>query len=463
MRCNNCGTESTSGRKFCAACGSPLSSLCPKCSAENESSSAFCEDCGTALAENAASATTRSSQAASVVPLDRVTAEQPNGSTALEGERKTITALFADIKGSTELMADLDPEEARAIIDPALKLMIDAVHRYDGYVVQSTGDGIFALFGAPVAHEDHPLRALYAALRMQDELKQYSAKVVAGGASPIQSRVGINTGEVVVRAIQTDGGHVEYTPIGHTTNLASRMQTAAPVGSIAITEATRKLCEGYFILKPLGATKVKGVSEPVNVYEVTGLGALRTRLQRSASRGYTKFVGRDREMEALKHAAERAKSGHGQLVAAIGDPGVGKSRLFFEFKAMAQSGCLMLEAYSVSHGKASAYLPVIDLLKKLLRDPTGGRGAQAAREGKRQGPDFGSVAGGCAALPVRLVGHSRGRRPVGTDGWADQKAAYPGRDQTHPAARVDESAADGDLRRFALDRRADAGVVKSAG
>ena len=164
----------------------------------------------------------------------------------IEGERKTVTALFADIKGSTELMEDLDPEEARAIIDPALRLMIDAAHRYDGYVVQSTGDGIFALFGAPVAHEDHPQRALYAALRMQEELKRYSAKVVADGSSPIQGRVGINTGEVVVRSIQTGAGQIEYTPIGHTTNLASRMQTAAPVGSIAVSENTRKLVRRLF-------------------------------------------------------------------------------------------------------------------------------------------------------------------------------------------------------------------------
>ncbi|MGD0291264.1 MAG: adenylate/guanylate cyclase domain-containing protein [Candidatus Binataceae bacterium] len=280
----------------------------------------------------------------------------------LEGERKTVTALFADIKGSTELMEGLDPEEARAIIDPALKLMIDAVHRYDGYVVQSTGDGIFALFGAPVAHEDHPQRALYAALRMQEELKRYSAKVVADGSSPIQGRVGINTGEVVVRSIQTGAGQVEYTPIGHTTNLASRMQTAAPVGSIAVSENTRRLCEGYFVLKPLGATRVKGVSEPVNVYEVTGLGPLRTRLQRSAGRGLTKFVGREREMEALKHAAEQARSGHGQIVAAMAEAGTGKSRLYFEFKAISQSGSMVLETFSVSHGKASAYLPVLDLL-----------------------------------------------------------------------------------------------------
>ncbi len=285
----------------------------------------------------------------------------------LEGERKTVTALFADIKGSTELMEDLDPEEARAIIDPALKLMIDAVHRYDGYVVQSTGDGIFALFGAPVAHEDHPQRALYAALRMQDELKRHSDRVRAEGGLPIQARIGVNTGEVVVRSIRTGAGQTEYTPIGHTTNLASRMQTAASVGSIAISEATRKLCEGYFTVKALGPTKVKGVSDPVNVYEVTGLGALRTRLQRAAGRGLTKFVGREAELAQMRRALDLALEGHGQLVAAMAEPGVGKSRLYFEFKARNQSGWMVLETFSISHGKASAYLPVIDLLRNYFK------------------------------------------------------------------------------------------------
>src|SRR5713226_9064657 len=361
MRCTKCGTESTASRKFCAACGSPLSRRCPKCGAENAPSSAYCEDCGAALAGNAASAAAGSPQAASTAPHIHVTPEQQDPSKTIDGERKTVTALFADIKGSMELMEDLDPEEARAIIDPALKLMIDAAHRYDGYVVQSTGDGIFALFGAPLAHEDHPQRALYAALRLQEELKRYSAKVLAEG------RIGINTGEVVVRSIQTGAGQVEYTPIGHTTNLASRMQTAAPVGSIAVSETTRRLCEGYFILKPLGATKVKGVSEPVNIYEVTSLGPLRTRLQRSAGRGLTKFVGREREMDALKHAAEQAKSGRGQIGAAMAEPGMGKSRLFLEFKATSQAGWMVLEAFSVSYGKASAYLPAIDLLRNYFR------------------------------------------------------------------------------------------------
>src|SRR5713101_7146789 len=307
MRCTKCGTESTTSRKFCAGCGSPLSRRCPKCGAENAPSSAFCEDCGAALAGNAASAATGSPQAALTTPEIRVTPEQPDASTAIDGERKTVTALFADIKGSMELMEDLDPEEARAIVDPALKLMIDAIHRYDGYVVQSTGDGIFALLGAPVAHEDHPRRALYAALRMQEEVRRYADRLRAEGRAPLQIRVGANTGEVVVRSIQTGDAKTEYTPIGHTANLAARMQTLANPGSTVIAESTRKLVEGYFTLKSLGASRIKGVAEPVEVFEVTGLGPLRTRLQRSAGRGLTKFVGRQREMEAMKHAAEQAK------------------------------------------------------------------------------------------------------------------------------------------------------------
>jgi class 3 adenylate cyclase len=357
IRCAKCGAENRDTAKFCDVCGTPIEAKCSSCGTLNRAGARFCDGCGTGLSSQPSSV--KSARASE----DRVsvTAEQPFGDT-LDGERKTVTALFADIKGSTELEQDLDPEEARAIVDPALKLMIDAVRRYDGYIVQSTGDGIFALFGAPVAHEDHPQRALYAGLRMQEELKRYSAKLVADGGMPIEARIGANTGGVVVRSISTGGGHVEYTPIGHTTNLASRMQAVAPTGSIATSEQTRKLCEGYFTLKPLGPTKVKGVSEPVNVYEVIGLGPLRTRLQRSAGRGLTKFVGRQRELDAMKAAAEQAKASHGQIVAAMAEPGVGKSRLVFEFKAVSQSGWMVLEAFSVSHGKASAFLPVIDLL-----------------------------------------------------------------------------------------------------
>jgi class 3 adenylate cyclase len=269
-----------------------------------------------------------------------------------------------------ELIEDLDPEEARRLVDPALKLMMDAVHRYEGYVAQSTGDGIFALFGAPVAHEDHPQRALHAARRMQEDLKRYADRLRVGGQPPLSVRVGVNSGEVVVRSIQTGDAHTEYTPIGHSISLASRVQTLAAPGSVVIGESVQRFVEGYFQLKALGASRIKGVSEPVEMFEVTGLGPLRTHFQLAAQRGLTKFVGRQREMEALKHAAEQARSGHGQIVAAMAEPGVGKSRLFYEFKATSQSGWMVLETLSVSHGKASAYLPVIDLLRNYFRIAT---------------------------------------------------------------------------------------------
>jgi class 3 adenylate cyclase/tetratricopeptide (TPR) repeat protein len=333
-----------------------------KCGFSNPMTAKFCQECGASFEPRPS----KLHVAALTDSSGRATAEKRESLEAHEipdGERKTVTALFADIKGSTELMADLDPEEARAIVDPALRLMIDAVHRYGGYIVQSTGDGIFALFGAPVAHEDHPQRALYAALRMQEETRRYGDNLRAQGGAPVEIRVGVNSGEVVIRSISTSEGHVEYTPIGHTTNLASRMQAIARTGSILTSEHTQRLAEGYFQTKALGPVQIKGMAQPVNVFEVAGLGPLRTRLQVAARRGLTKFVGRESELAQMRRALESARAGHGQLVAAMGDPGVGKSRLFFEFKAVAQSGCIVLEACSVSHGKASAYLPVIDLLK----------------------------------------------------------------------------------------------------
>jgi len=361
MRCAKCGADNRDGAKFCSECAAPLAATCARCATLNQPGARFCDECGEPLAAGRSKPKSRSASPVPVLQQEEASAD------ASEGERKTITALFADIKGSTELEQDLDPEQARAIIDPALKLMIDAARRYEGYIVQSTGDGVFALFGAPSAHEDHPQRALYAALRMQEDLRRYSSKLVASGGIPLQCRVGVNTGEVVVRSIATGGGQTEYTPIGHAINLASRMQAVAPVGSIAVADATRKLCEGYFALKPLGPTRVKGVSEPVNVYEVTGLGPLRTRLQRSAGRGMTKFVGRERELDALRHAAGLAAQGRGQIVAMVAEAGVGKSRLLYEFKARSASDWMVLEAYSVSHGKASAYLPVIELLCSYFR------------------------------------------------------------------------------------------------
>ena len=304
---------------------------------------------------------------------ERIRAEQAamESRGAADGERKTITALYADLKGSTALIEGLDPEDARAIIDPALQLMMDAVHRYDGYVAQALGDGIFALFGAPIAHEDHPQRALYAALRMQEEMRQHSDQSRLKGGIPLQMRVGINTGEVVVRSIRKDDLHTDYVPVGHSTNLAARMEQMANPGSIVISEYTQKLTEGYFDLKALGAADIKGVDEPLHVYEVLGAGPLRTRLQVSARRGLTRFVGRRSELDQMQQALEEAKAGHGQIVGVMGEPGLGKSRLFHEFKLSSQSGCLVLEAFGVSHGLSSPYLPIIELLKTYFQiDPT---------------------------------------------------------------------------------------------
>jgi class 3 adenylate cyclase/predicted ATPase len=286
---------------------------------------------------------------------------------APDGERKTITALFADIKGSMALLEDLDPEEARRFIDPALQLMMDAVHRYEGYVAQSLGDGIFALFGAPIAHEDHAQRALYAALRMQEDLKRYAERLRRDRGLTLEMRVGLNTGEVVVRSIRTDDLHTDYVPIGHSTGLAARLQSLAPGGAIVVSESTYKLTEGYFEFTSLGTAQIKGVNAPVSLYEVAGVGPLRTRMEVVARRGLARFVGRVRELEQLERAWEQARGGQGQIVAVVGEPGLGKSRLCYEFKMRAAPGGLLLETFSVSHGKAYPYLPLLELLKRYFQ------------------------------------------------------------------------------------------------
>src|SRR5712691_5310327 len=222
MRCLSCNAENQPTARFCLECGTAFQTPCAKCGFRNPRAAKFCQECGASLKAASQQIQDASQPSGSLKsPTERPPLNSEGGP---EGERKTVTALFADIKGSMELMEDLDPEEARAIVDPALRLMIDAVHRYDGFIVQSTGDGIFALFGAPAAHEDHPQRALYAALRMQEELKRYSDRLRVEGKLPLQARVGVNTGEVVVRSLQT-GAHTEYTPIGHSTSLAARLQT----------------------------------------------------------------------------------------------------------------------------------------------------------------------------------------------------------------------------------------------
>jgi class 3 adenylate cyclase len=286
--------------------------------------------------------------------------------TALEGDRKHVTVLFADLKGSMELLADRDPEEARKILDPVLAHMMDAVHRYEGTVNQVMGDGIMALFGAPIAHEDHALRACYAALRMQEAVNRYADEARRAYGITVQIRVGLNSGEVVVRAIGNDL-HMDYTAVGETTHLAARIEQLAHPGTVLIAPATFALVEGRIAVKPLGPVPVKGRSDPVEVYEVCGIGPARSRLQAAARRGLTPFVGRDGETEVLRRSLERAAAGHGQVVAIVGEAGVGKSRLHWEFtRSHHADGWLVLRSRSVAYARGTPYLHVIELLETYI-------------------------------------------------------------------------------------------------
>src|SRR6516165_4522333 len=283
---------------------------------------------------------------------------------ALEGERKQVTVLFADIKDSTELIRGLDPEAAQQLLDPALHRMMDAVHRFEGTVNQVLGDGIMALFGAPIAHEDHALRACYAALGMQAAMQLYTEAVRRTRGLELRMRVGLNAGEVVVRAIGNDL-HMDYSAVGETTVLAARMEQTATPGTIRLPAATLRLVEGLVQVTALGPVPVKGMEEPVAVFELVGASPIRRRLQAAAARGLTPFVGRQQELEALQQALERAQTGHGQVVALVGEAGVGKSRLVYEcVHSHRTQGWLVLESASVSYGKATPYFPVIDLLKR---------------------------------------------------------------------------------------------------
>jgi class 3 adenylate cyclase/tetratricopeptide (TPR) repeat protein len=291
---------------------------------------------------------------------DKILAGRP----ALAGERKQVTVLFADLKDSTELIRGLDPEAAQQLLDPALHHMMDAVHRFEGTVNQVLGDGIMALFGAPIAHEDHALRACYAALAMQAAMRAYTEEVRRTRGLELRMRVGLNSGEVVVRAIGNDL-HMDYSAVGETTHLAARMEQLATPGSSRLTVATLRLVEGLVQVSALGPVPVKGLEEPVEVFELVGASTMRRRLQAAAALGLTPFVGRQQELDVVHQALARAQTGHGQVVALVGEAGVGKSRLVYEcVHSHRTQGWRVLESASVSYGKATSYFPVIDLLKR---------------------------------------------------------------------------------------------------
>jgi class 3 adenylate cyclase len=266
-----------------------------------------------------------------------------------------------------ELLADRDPEEARKLLDPVLERMMESVHRYEGTVNQVMGDGIMALFGAPVAHEDHAVRACYAALRMQELVKAYADQAFRTHGITLRIRVGLNSGEVVVRSIRSDL-RIDYSAVGQTTHLAARMEQLASPGTIWMTARTLGLVDALVQSQALGPVPIHGLDSPVEVFQLQGASRARTRFQASALRGLSRFVGRETEMRQLRAALEGTRRGHGEVVAVVGEPGVGKSRLFHELiQSPSAVGCRILHASAASHGRAMSYLPVVDLLKALFR------------------------------------------------------------------------------------------------
>jgi class 3 adenylate cyclase/tetratricopeptide (TPR) repeat protein len=363
MHCPSCGFENPEGLKFCGQCASPLGRRCPQCGFNNPPGFVFCGQCATPLTEQPPAPRP---QAPLHYTPSHLAEKILTSKAALEGERKQVTVLFADLKDSTEFIRGLDPEAAQQLLDPAIHIMMDAVHRFEGTVNQVLGDGIMALFGAPIAHEDHALRACYAALAIQAAMQPYTEEVRRARGLELRMRVGLNAGEVVVRAIGNDL-HMDYSAVGETTVLAARMEQTATPGSIRLPAATLRLVEGLVQVTALGPVPVKGLEEPVEVCELVGASQLRRRLQAAAARGLTPFVGRQPELAALAQALERARTGHGQVVAAVGEAGVGKSRLLYEcVHSHRTQGWQVLEAALVSYGKATPYYPVVELLKRYV-------------------------------------------------------------------------------------------------
>src|SRR5262245_57072553 len=361
MKCPNCQHFNDAAAKICAECASPLTMTCGHCGHELPPTAKFCLECG--LPTGAPTRALSPFGAPETYTPKHLAQRILNSKAALEGERKQVTVLFADLKGSMELLADLDPEEARKLLDPVLELMMEAVHHYEGTVNQAMGDGIMALFGAPLAHEDHAVRACYAALRMQERVKRHAQGVLRAQGIDLRIRIGLNSGDVVVRSISNDL-HMDYSALGRTTHLAARMEQLATPGSVLMTPATLALAEGFISTKSLGAVPVKGLADRIEIHELTGVGPARTRFQAGTRHGLTPFVGREAELEQLRNAQRRAADGHAQVVAVVAEPGVGKSRLVHELAhAPGSDGWLVLVCGAVSYGRAMSYLPVINLLK----------------------------------------------------------------------------------------------------
>jgi len=385
MNCTRCGTEAPPDARFCGECGAALAGTvaCPSCAAEQPAGQRFCSSCGQGLARTHARAHTRAwadgdddgaddaaaggEVASGRNPREYTPAhlvEKILGARAdLDGERKQVTVLFADVIGSMQLSEQTDPETWRSIMERFFAILCDGVHRFEGTVDKFTGDGIMALFGAPLAHEDHAQRACWAALALQRELAAYAAEVRRSQGLSFSVRMGVNSGEVIVGAIGEDL-RLEYTAIGHTVGLAQRMESLAEPGRVYVSDHTGALVAGYLELDDLGEFEVKGVSAPIRVHALTGVGGARTRLDISRARGFARFVGRADELAVLSAALERAQSGEGVVVGVVGEAGVGKSRLCNEFAERARKQQIpVYEAHGQAHGRAIPFLPVLQMMR----------------------------------------------------------------------------------------------------
>jgi class 3 adenylate cyclase/tetratricopeptide (TPR) repeat protein len=359
MQCPRCQHANPAGTKFCGECAAPLTSLCESCRAANPPENKFCGQCGAPLHRASIPKPPAPDSYTPKHLADKILTSKA----ALEGERKQVTVLFCDIVDSSRLAERLDPEAMHEVMDRALRLMAEAVHRYEGTVNQFLGDGLMALFGAPVALEDHAFRGVQTALAIRETLNGYSEQLKRDRGVELQLRLGLNTGLVVVGRIGDDL-RMDYTAVGDTTHLASRVQALAEPGTILITEATHRLVEGYVQTESLGPVSVKGRSERVRVYRVIGRRRGRTRLEVSVERGLTELVGRDRELAVLHECLARVRAGRGQVVGLVGEPGVGKSRLLYEFRqSLERERVTWLEGHCVAYGQTTPYLPILGMLR----------------------------------------------------------------------------------------------------
>jgi class 3 adenylate cyclase/tetratricopeptide (TPR) repeat protein len=357
MTCPQCQAENDAGVRFCEDCGARLEAACPSCGASVTPGKKFCRACGAALTPEP----NRFTSPQSYTPKHLAEKILTTGS-VLKGERKQVTVLFVDVSGFTSLSERLDPEEVHRLMSRAFDLMLAEVHRYEGTVNQFLGDGIMALFGAPIAHEDHARRAVHAALGIARALDAYQGELAPRGIS-FRARQGLNTGLVVVGSIGSDL-RMDYTAVGDTTNVAARLQQAGEPGRVTIAETTHRLVHGYFETRALGEVLLKGKAEPLARWEVVAARETRTRLEVEADRGLTPFVGRARELDLLLDAFERARAGHGQVAFLVGDAGIGKSRLLLELRRRAGDEAVWHEGHCLSFGKAMTFHPLVDLLRR---------------------------------------------------------------------------------------------------